>query len=638
MPPVVRQLVARSPQHAGPVRGLAFSFDGERLVSAGGDGVVSCWSIADQREIWRIRTESSGAPAVACNPRDDSLLVVESLGRALRVRPTGTFDEVVRLRGRVWDVANETTADRVLAMEAEPPPSPDETAGARLVLRGWDELREDRAWPLPAGTVSASVAVSRRGTRVACLTTEGALYVFSREGTASPTWSAALREPSRVLCAWGEEQFFVVSGESAQFVRVAAERRGVETDPIPELDDVIDACADVSGGIVAVSAGGRLMLVRPDAANRPSTLARLDVTPTAVAASKDGSRIAVGTDRGGVRLFDRAGKEIWGGAHRVAIGDIAASADGATVITSDHHSKAVVWRTSDWSMLYGIDDLGEPIAISSDGGLVAGFTRAGVLRVHRLSDPGTVVHSTRVAVEHPLAIDFSWDGSYLAVGGCGADPDDPQDRRVSLAVVDVGRRIVRSPKPGEVPSVYSIARSPRGSTLLLGGMDAIRELDPVTLGTTQRCDTRGLYRSDWVRLPQWAPDGRRLSFAFPTNPDPPRWPTGHVAVLPSLADVDRALTFATTLERVTALAWTEAGRSIAIAGGERNRGRVEIRDADDGSLRRSWQGHDEIILGAVAVRDGRELVTVSADGTAIVWDVGTPRPEPGPATPGTRAK
>ncbi len=122
-----KELVAVLQGHSGPVRGLAFSPAGSRLLSGGGDKTMRWWDVENGRELSRFRGHTSTVWTVA----------LSGDGQAL----SGSDDTFVRL----WDVASgqevrrfEGHTHNILSVAFSPDRRQALSSGGDHTLRLWD--------------------------------------------------------------------------------------------------------------------------------------------------------------------------------------------------------------------------------------------------------------------------------------------------------------------------------------------------------------------------------------------------------------------------------------------------------------------------------------------------------------------
>ena len=123
--------------HGGPVNCVAFSSDGQRVVSGGSDNVIRLWDSATGEELNLFKGHGEAVSSVAFSP--DGLQIL-----------SGSYDDTVRL----WDVANgnelrsfEGHADYVLTVAFSPDGKRAVSAGNDKAIRLWNvatgrELRQ----------------------------------------------------------------------------------------------------------------------------------------------------------------------------------------------------------------------------------------------------------------------------------------------------------------------------------------------------------------------------------------------------------------------------------------------------------------------------------------------------------------
>jgi WD40 repeat protein len=166
--------------HSGWAGSVAWSPEGKRLASGGGDGTVKVWDGATGREIFTLIGHRGIVLCVAWSPDGRRLASVDSRGRAIRVWDARTGKEAFTLKGhngavmgvafspdgrrlasasrdgtvKVWDATRSPEGITLQVSEAEPSGAAFSPDGRRLAVAADTEVK---VWDIPAGKVVKSL-------------------------------------------------------------------------------------------------------------------------------------------------------------------------------------------------------------------------------------------------------------------------------------------------------------------------------------------------------------------------------------------------------------------------------------------------------------------------------------------------
>jgi WD40 repeat protein len=281
-----------------------------------------------------------------------------------------------------------------------------------------------------------------------------------------------------------------------------------------------------------------------------------------VATSSYGTYWAMGSRRGGVRMWRDEGKvlDLTWQAHTAAVQALAFSPDEQMLATGSWDGTIKLWDLENGALLW----LGQ---------------HAG--SVHRLA--------------------FRPDGRTLASGG--------DDAAIRLWEVSTGKLI--QTLSDESSAVYALAWSPDGSLLASGSFDGNIRLWQMQGGQATQPDTATqtlMGHSGPVWSVAFTPDGRTLA-------------SGSFDRTVRLWDVE-SLEVRETLAGHTApvntVAWSPNGSLLA--SGSRDQV-IWLWDVERASYRTTFHGHTAVVHDLAFMPDGRSLLSGSEDGTLRVWDV-----------------
>jgi WD40 repeat protein len=535
---------------------VAYSPDGATLASAGSDGTLRLWNVADGQPIGdplgghddRVRSVafSPDGAAVASGSDDGTV----QLWDASDGRPRG--DPLTSLDGEVTEVAYSPDGD-ILAF-----------AGADGMVRMWDTVAGQAIdHPLTGhdGTVYA-VAFSPDGATLASSGWDGTVRL----------WDAADGQPLG--------------------------------DPLIRHDFSVSAVAYSPDGATLASAGedGTVQLWDAVDGQWLGDLIGHDDDVMTVAFSPDGAILASGSWDGTVRLWDAT--------NRVPLGDpltgdgrvlaVAYSPDGATLASAGTDRTVRLWDTNGQPLgdsLSGHDGEVWAVAYSPDGAILASGGLDGTVRLWYATDGQPMGDALTGHEGAIMAMAVSPDGAILASAGADStvrlwDPTDGQP--------------LGDPLTGHDGTVYAVAYSPDGAILASASGDGTVRLWDISDGQPLGDPLTG--HDGTVYAVAYSPDGAILASAGddgtvrlwdPTDGQPLGDPlTGHDG-------------------RVVSVAYSPNGTILASASHD---GTMRLWNATDGQpLGDPITKHDGGASAVAFSPDGTTLASANADGTVGRW-------------------
>jgi WD40 repeat protein len=592
------------------VNGVAFSPDGERLASAGGDGTVKVWKSRTGEVVLEFQAHDTSAVSVAFHP-DGKHLASAGVDGWVKVWDLTASPKVQEVFRGSCDALRKFGTAYVVAFR--PPDGRQLAAGSDGAVRVWDWGSGQLLHTFPGHDHhSISVAFSPDGRRLATGSwREGPRLWDLTDGSLLRTFTRHLHPISAL--AFSPDGARLASSSMDRSVKVWDTTTGERLHNLPHPGTVLCVAYSPDGRRLASSGEDKTVRVWDAQTGREvlSLRGHADMCGC-VAFSPDGRRLASSSADRTIRIWDATplqGNEgqqalLTFSKHNDEIRSVAFSPDGRWIASAGHGADVKVWDAA----------TGRPrVEFNGDTLVVFGLAW------------------------HP-------DGQRIAAAG-----DDGRQGTVKVWDVQNGRGAFALPGGQEY---FTAAFSPDGRYLVTGRLSGAVQVwdartgDPIgTLGTHTREVRAVVFSRDGKHLATASPDGQvklwdatrlgekqearltlrarvpRPSLNVAFSPDGLWLATGGERNTVKIWDVETGKELQTLLGHggeVYTLAFSPDGRWLA-SGGEDST--VKVWDSHTGKLVRTFRGHTGLVSSVAFSPDGLRLVSGSRDTTVKVWDL-----------------
>lgn len=555
-------------RHPGYVRCLAFSADGQTLVSGAGTGV----------RIWDAATGK------------------------LRRRFDVSSD---------WTISFAFTGEGILVASAEY-----ERGIVTLQVLDPASGKVRRRIELPERATTANVTLSRDGKRLA--------YSHQNNILLNDTGSGRemLRLPGGGRIAFAPDGKTLAVCEYADTIRIhdtasgkCTRRLKHEGDNVAHIALSPDGCALASIPWNDEQQPGEFSIWDLRTGKERSRLKGAGHFVLTAAFSPDGKYVAVGCQHHHLLLCDLAtGKEIRRYPTDAFFASIAFSPDGKQLAAASGEGTIRLWETATGRVLPAsadpnIDSV-RVVRFSTDGRRLIGIA---AMPIAWEPTTGREIHRfCKTADDHRIVL--SPDESLLA------DADFKEtEGTIVLRDAKTGKELCAL--KGHEKGIWGVAFSPSGRRLASSSYDGTIRVWEVENGRQLRKLTGGDLRT--MRL-AFSPDEHWLASASEA-----RGPRGYEVMLWDLTTGREKMRFAMVQDNSAhQLAFSPDSRLLAAVGGERRRhdpGEVEVWDVTGDRPRRSFEGHKSRVGSVVFSPDNRVLATGDMSGELFLWELASGR-------------
>jgi WD40 repeat protein len=608
------------------VSGVAFSPDGERLASAGGDGVVKIRNSRTREILQKFAAHDKGASSVAFHPKGLHLASAGADG-LVKVWDLATGAEVFR---GPCDALRKNGAAYTVAF------SPDGrylAAGSEGTVRVWDWKKnrpEAPEYVLFSGHKNHSipVAFSDNGRLAAGGGSQGQTIWDTQTGNRLYNWPAHRFPVNALAFSPGGGQLATASLDHT--VKLWETTTGRPIAELPHLGNALGVAFSLVGKRLASTGEDKIVRMADVTTGREVLALRGHTDSTGcVAFSPDGHRLASASLDKTIRIWDATplgkgeGEETTFAHYGDELRCVAVSPNGAKIVAAGHGGVVKVWDSASGKLLLEIPAhavLVWSVAWHPDGQhfATAGAGSDGAQLSVKFWDalngqedgPAIPAEGEKYAVPfQAVAFGPNPDGRYLVTGRQDGTVQiwDAKTHRKVRDLIPPSREIRRE--------IRAVAFSPGGKHVATASGDGLIQLwDATRLDREQQprlAPLRARVPGPCVIL-AFSPDGQRLASGGADNTIKV-WDVQSGRVL-------QILRGHTGDVYTVAFSPHDGGRWIA-SGGEDSTVKVWDTRMEQPVPARSFRGHTSLVCGLAFSPDGKRLYSGSRDATVKVWDV-----------------
>jgi WD40 repeat protein len=406
--------------HTDKVCSVAFSPDGQRILTGSWDNTAKVWEAASGRELLTLKGHCGEVESVAFSA-DGRRILTGSWDGTAKVWEAVRGSGPLTLNGHsdeVFSVAFSPDGQRILTGSFDGTAKVWEAASGRELLTFTNqtvEIHSDEFTPYPKGHVARfiSVAFSPDGQRIVTGSTDGLAKVWeAASGRALHTLKG--HADWVISAAFSPDGQRIVTGSDDRTAKVWDAASGKELLTLKGHSIGVASVAFSPDGqrIVTGSRDGTAKVWETASGTELFTLKGHTDTVFSVAFSPDGQRIVTGSHDYTAKIWNAAnGQEINTlNGHRSMVYSVAFSPDGRRIVTGSDDSTAKVWEAAsgrELLTLTGHSGGVVSVAFSPDGQRIVTGSRDHTARVWQAARPEQVAawrREEKAATEHLAAL------------------------------------------------------------------------------------------------------------------------------------------------------------------------------------------------------------------------------------------
>ena len=573
--------------HTGPVTGISFSRDGNRIATSSSDNTAKVWDARTGTPLFDLKGHFATVNSLSFNP-DGTRIITGSVDKTVKAWDAETGNFLFELKGH---------ADEVTSVAFSP--------NGGLILSGsrdgsakvWNAKTQQLALGLKGHSLGVTtVSFSPDGMRILTGSLDNTVKVWDAKAGKpllefrahnGPVHSASFSPDCKRIVTGGYDGMAKVwdASTGAHLLDLKGHLRYVNSVSFsPDGTTIVTGSWDNSAKVWDARTGNPLINLvghthpvlcvsfSPDATrivtaswdetakvwdartgNHYMELKENDRSLNSVAFSPDGKRVVTSGSNGGKVWDARTGTLLYEIAHKFAVLNASFSPDGKWVATCGSDQGAKLWDA----------ETGKPL-----------FELRG--------------HSAAVT-----SLSFSPDGTRIVTGS--------SDKTAKVWDTKTGLRLLDLKGHSELLS--SVSFSPDGKQIVSGGYDGMAKVWDAKNGSL----LANINHMSWIKSASFSPDNARIV----TGGNDGTVKVWNARTGTRLLDL-KGHSFA-----VESVQFNRDGTRIVSAGYDQS---VKVWDARTGTSLLDLKGHTAKVASATFSRDGRRIASISADGTVKIWE------------------
>jgi WD40 repeat protein len=440
--------------HPDKLYSLAYSPDGTRLLTGGGDSTARIWDTATGRELLTLRGHNPPIYAVAFSPNGTLAATASGDGTA-KVWEAATGKEVLTLTGH---------DESVLGVAFHPAGNWIATASTDGTARVWNLTDGREVMSLGQEVRAYAVAYNSDGSELAVSYWDGRVIVWdAAAGRELFTLSEGGHTDAVVSLAFSpNDRWLATASLDSTAILWDLQTRQPALAPFMLTDTAYGVAFSPDGSRLALATGERTAQVwaldsasHPTFARRLFTLSGHTGAVSAVAFSPDGQRLATASWDATARLWDATG-------HADQVNTVAFNSDGTRLLTASSDKTVKVWDPATGGTLFTLPHAGAvwQAVFSPDDSRIAAAVNDGTAVIWDAATGKTLL--TLIGHFNLLGgVAFNPEGSRLVTGSW--------DHTAKVWDAANGQELLTL--TGHTGEIQAVAFSPDGKRIATGGWD-----------------------------------------------------------------------------------------------------------------------------------------------------------------------